>query len=99
MAVNPLDFLKNMSSVKSNIDNIKKEMSKITVCGKAGSNIVVIEMDGEFNVKKVSINKEFFDDLDNGAFEQMVKSALNDAVSKVKEEIKLKTIGVLPFGM
>ncbi len=40
MAVNPLDFLKNMSSVKSNIDNIKKEMSKITVCGKAGSNIV-----------------------------------------------------------
>ncbi len=45
-------------------------MSKITVCGKAGSNIVVIEMDGEFNVKKVSINKEFFDDLDNGAFEQ-----------------------------
>ncbi len=56
-------------------------------------------MDGEFNVKKVSINKEFFDDLDNGAFEQMVKSALNDAVSKVKEEIKLKTMGVLPFGM
>ncbi len=86
-----------MSSVKSNIDNIKKEMSKIAVCGKAGSNIVVIEMDGEFNVKKVSINKEFFDDLDNGAFEQMVKSALNDAVSKVKEEIKLKLWGFFPL--
>ncbi len=48
---------------------ILKGMSKITVCGKAGSNIVVIEMDGEFNVKKSFNNKEFFDDLDNGAFE------------------------------
>ncbi|WP_024653569.1 YbaB/EbfC family nucleoid-associated protein [Borrelia persica] len=96
MAVNPLDFLKNMSNFK---DNIKKEISQISVCGRAGSDVVVIDMNGEFVVKKVVIKKDFFDDLDNEALEHMVKSAFNDAVLKVKEEIKSKTMGSIPFGI
>ncbi|ANF33929.1 hypothetical protein A7978_02305 [Borrelia turicatae] len=99
MAVNPLDFLKNMSGFKDNIDNLKKEISQIVVCGKAGSDVVVVEMNGEFVVKKVVIKEEFFSDLDNEALEHMIKSAFNDAISKVKEEIKSKTMGSIPFGI
>ncbi|AHH10641.1 YbaB/EbfC family nucleoid-associated protein [Borrelia coriaceae] len=99
MAVNPLDFLKNMSGFKDNIDNIKKEVSQIVVCGKVGSDVVVVEMNGEFIVKSVTIKEEFFSDLDNDALEHMLKAAFNDAISKVKEEIKSKTMGSLPFGI
>ncbi|AHH08439.1 YbaB/EbfC family nucleoid-associated protein [Borrelia anserina] len=99
MGVNPLDFLKSMSSFKDNIDNIKKEISQIIVYGRAGSDVIVVEMNGEFIVKKVSIKEEFFSDLDNEALEHMMKSAFNDAISKVKEEIKSKTMGSIPFGI
>ena len=48
MAVGPLDFLKNMSNFKDNVENIKKEISRIIVYGKAGSDVVIVEMNGEF---------------------------------------------------
>ncbi|AWG42834.1 YbaB/EbfC family nucleoid-associated protein [Candidatus Borreliella tachyglossi] len=99
MSVNPLDFLKNMSNFKDNIDNIKKEISQISVYGRAGSDVVIVEMNGEFLVKKVTVKEEFFSDLDNEALEHMIKAAFNDAISKVKEEIKTKTMGSIPFGI
>ncbi|AGT27436.1 nucleoid-associated protein, YbaB/EbfC family [Borrelia miyamotoi] len=99
MSVNPFDFLKNMSNFKGNIDNIKREISQIVVCGRAGSDVVVVEMNGEFVVKKVTVKEEFFSDLDNESLEHMIKSAFNDAIFKVKEEIKSKTMGSIPFGI
>ncbi|WKC58017.1 YbaB/EbfC family nucleoid-associated protein [Borrelia sp. P9F1] len=99
MAVNPLDFLKNMSNLKDNVDSIKKEMSQIVVYGKAGSDVIVVEMNGEFFVKKVTVKEEFFSDLDNEALEQMIKAAFNDAIFKVKEELKSKAMGSIPFGI
>ncbi|BCR21886.1 YbaB/EbfC family nucleoid-associated protein [Borrelia sp. HM] len=99
MSINPFDFLKNMSNFKGNIDNIKREISQIVVSGRAGSDVVIVEMNGEFVVKKVTVKEEFFSDLDNESLEHMIKSAFNDAISKVKEEIKSKTMGSIPFGI
>ncbi|AYE36332.1 nucleoid-associated protein, YbaB/EbfC family [Borrelia turcica IST7] len=99
MAVGPLDFLKNMSNLKDNVENIKKEISQISVYGRVGSDVVIVEMNGEFIVKKVTIKEEFFSDLDNEALEHMIKAAFNDAISKVKEEIKTKTMDSIPFGI
>ena len=99
MSINPFDFLKSMSNFKGNIDNIKKEISQIVVCGRAGSDVVIVEMNGEFVVKKVTVKEEFFSDLDNESLEHMIKSAFNDAISKIKEEIKSKTLGSIPFGI
>ncbi|QMU99236.1 YbaB/EbfC family nucleoid-associated protein [Borrelia sp. A-FGy1] len=99
MAVSPLDFLKNMSNLKDNVDNIKKEISQISVYGRVGSDVVIVEMNGEFIVKKVTVKEEFFNDLDNEALEHMLKLAFNDAISKVKEEIKTKAMGSIPFGI
>lgn len=56
-------------------------------------------MNGEFVVKKVTVKEEFFSDLDNESLEHMIKSAFNDAIFKVKEEIKSKTMGSIPFGI
>ncbi|UER67635.1 YbaB/EbfC family nucleoid-associated protein [Borrelia sp. BU AG58] len=99
MVGSPLDFLKNMSNLKDNVDNIKREISQIVVYGRAGSDVVIVEMNGEFLVKKVTVKEEFFSDLDNEALEHMMKAAFNDAISKVKEEVKSKAMGSIPFGI
>ncbi len=59
MAVNPLDFLKNMSSVKSNIDNIKKEMSKLRFVVKLAAILLLLRWMANLMLKKFQLIRNF----------------------------------------
>ncbi len=59
MAVNPLDFLKNMSSVKNNIDNIKRKFLKLRFVVKQVAILLLLRWMANLMLKKFQSIRNF----------------------------------------
>jgi DNA-binding YbaB/EbfC family protein len=67
---------------------MEEQMDAIEVEGNAGGGMVKVTMDGHRNVLNVEISKEVVDPDDVEMLEDLVTAALNDALSKVEEQMK-----------
>lgn len=90
--MNPFDLLKNL-----NIEELKKKsqealegLKDISVTGEAGGGFVKITINGNFNILSIDYEESDVLTKDIPAFRDLIISAHNDAVEKMKEEIKIK---------
>ena len=88
------DNLGNMANAFSQMNGMKKQMkemqnrvAKIQVAGSAGAGIVTVTASGENRILDVKINKDLLDSDDTKMLEDLVISATNDALKKVKEAL------------
>ena len=90
--MNPLDLLKNL-----NIEELKKksqetigQLKELNITGEAGGGFVKVTIDGEFNILSIEYEKNDIITGDLRTFSDLIVAAQNDAVTKMKEEIRKK---------
>lgn len=95
-------LLKEAEKMQASMKKAQQELSELTVHGKSGGGMVVIQMNGRHEVSKVTIAKSLMDE-DVNMLEDLVAAAVNAAVLQVekisKEKISALTAGLqLPGG-
>jgi len=109
MNINPMDLLKNFQGIQSKMGEFQSKLSSLTVTGYAGGDMVKVEIDGHMQALDVRIAKEVLlgsEPGDTGMLEELIKSAFNDAVRRMKEKINeevssmtggINLPGMMPF--
>ena len=77
---------------------IQEELGKETVEATAGGGAVTVTITGQLQVKSVKINPEVIDPDDAEILEDLVLTAVNDAIKK-SQELQAKRLSVLTGGM
>ena len=90
--MNPFDLLKNL-----NLDDLKKksmemmsEIKEMVVVGESGGGFVKIKINGEFIVLSIDFENNELLKEDLSTFRDLIISAHNDAVNKMREELQKK---------
>lgn len=79
-----MNMLKKANDFKSKIES---ELKNIKSQGTAGGDIVKINMNGQFEVEEVTINKDVFNQEDTKFLEDLIMSCVNDATKKIKQSL------------
>lgn len=70
------------------IKTVQEDIEKIEVEGASGGGLVKISLKGDKAVKSVFIDPSIIDKENKTMLETLIKSALNDALNHLQEEIK-----------
>ena len=76
-----MDQLKMINEVKK----IQKQLKKEIISVSAGDDAVVVDINGELKVQKVTIDPEKIDLEDIAELEKWLKNAINDGYAKAQE--------------
>ncbi|HOV14895.1 MAG TPA: YbaB/EbfC family nucleoid-associated protein [Spirochaetota bacterium] len=88
--MNPFDLLKNFDVEdfkKKSAETISK-MRDMKVTGESGSGFVKVTINGEFYITDIDFEENSFIKEDLPAFRDLIISAQNDAVTKMKDELQ-----------
>ncbi|MEO0442365.1 MAG: YbaB/EbfC family nucleoid-associated protein [Pseudomonadota bacterium] len=91
------NLMKQAQAMQENMQKMQEEIASIEVCGDAGAGMIKVTMTGRHDVKSVEIDPSLFSE-DKGLLEDLIASAVNDAVRKVEVANKDK-MGNLAEGM
>lgn len=83
------NLMKEAQKMQDRMKAAQEELTKLTVEGKAGGGMVMVEMNGQHNVSKVKINPSLLEE-DAEMIEDLVAAATNDAVQKIEKASKEK---------
>ena len=90
--MNTFDLLKNFNieELKNKSEEILNQLKEMIVTGEAGGGFVKITINGEFSVLSIEYEENDIIKEDLNTFRDLIISAQNDAVFKMREEIKKK---------
>ena len=90
--MNPFDLLKNfnMEDLKKKSQETLSTLKDISATGEAGGGFVKITINGEFSILSIEYEEADILKEDLSAFRDLIISAHNDAVVKIKAEIQKK---------
>lgn len=83
-------MLKQALDAKSKIEELKEKLGAERVESSTGGGMVVVVMTGKFEVESIKIDPEIIDKNDPEMLETLVRAAVNDAVNRVQELVKVK---------
>ena len=85
-----MDFMqmfKQFGDMKGRMDEIKQRMSKMRIVGESGAGMVKVTVNGDGQVLKVDIDRAMLAPEDNEMLEELIVSAVNDAVNRAREAL------------
>ncbi len=88
---NPYDLMKQMNTIKTQMENLKAELKNLIATGTAGAGMVNVSINGEYKVTKIEISDELYSMNDKGMIEVLIASAFNDATVKLKDLVDEKS--------
>ena len=94
--MNPFDMLKNFKDIQSQASEMQDKLKDIVAIGSAGGGMVVVEINGAFEIQRVNIEKSIVDPDDVKMLEDLVFAAFSQATSEIREKIKAETMGMMP---
>ncbi|MDQ7091885.1 MAG: YbaB/EbfC family nucleoid-associated protein [Methylococcales bacterium] len=83
------DIMQKAQKMQEDVKKIQEEIEALEITGESGAGLVKIIMTGKREVRKVTIDKSLVED-DKDMLEDLVASAINDAVRKVSRLKKEK---------
>ncbi len=83
--MSPAEIFKQLSSMQARMSELKGEIATHEFVGESGGGLVHVVMNGESEVKKVSIDPSLTSE-DLSVIEELVASAFNAAVQSVHKE-------------
>ena len=86
--MNPMDLLKNFQDMQGRMQEMQRRLKDIVVTGSSGGGMVKITMNGNMEVKSVSIAPEIVDPEDVGMLEDLVRAAMNSVNRELQESMK-----------
>ena len=102
--MNPFDLLKQFGNIQEKMKEVQERFRLVRVIGSAGGDMVQVELNGNLEVLGVHISGEAVDPQDLSMLEDLMRAALSDALTRVKEKLRdeMSAIGGglnLPPGM
>jgi DNA-binding YbaB/EbfC family protein len=88
MAVNPFDLLKQFGNLQERMNELQGRLVRVTAVGSAGGGMVQVELNGHLEAIRVVVSPEAVDPVDIPMLQDLLRSALSDALVKVKEKIR-----------
>jgi nucleoid-associated protein EbfC len=85
--MDPMDLLKNLKDLQSQMSGVQERLKDIIVQGSAGGGMVVIDMNGSMEVLSVKIAPEVVDPEDITMLEDLVLAACNSAATALREKM------------
>jgi DNA-binding YbaB/EbfC family protein len=85
MNLNFAEMLKNIGGIKEQVEAIRERVSRMHITGEAGGGMVKVTVTGEGVVTDIHIEKELLGSDGKEMIEELVISAVNDAMKKAKE--------------
>ena len=84
---NLTDLLRNVGKIHETVERTRERLSKLRVEGSAGGGAVVVVLSGRMELESIRIDPKLLSDGDVELLEDVVASAVNQGLSKLKEEI------------
>lgn len=91
-------LMKQAQRMQADVAKAQEELAKTTVTGNAGGGMVTATVNGAFDLVAIKIEKAVVDPSDVGMLEDLITSAVNAAVIKMRETSQQK-MGSLMGGM
>lgn len=94
------EIFSKVNEMKKQMEEAQSRISKMRISTSAGAGMVNVVVSGDGIIKNIEINKNLFDKEDLKMLEDLVLSAVNDALAKSKEatENELKNVTGGGFG-
>lgn len=96
--MNIQQMMKQAQAMQKKVAAMQEEQGNKIYEGKAGGNMVAIELNGKHEVKKINIDKTAIDPEDKEMLEDLVMAAFNDAKAKIDEDSENAMQGIMPAG-
>lgn len=87
----------NIFEIMKNFKQLQSNLSEVEATGRSGADMVVVTLNGKFELKELSISDEALSTNDGAVISELVKAAFNDAVQKVQQAIQ-QNIGTSDTG-
>lgn len=94
--MNPFDLLKNMKDIQAQAGEMQAKLKDISAIGSAGGGMVVVEINGAFELLRINIEKDAVDPEDIKMLEDLIFSAFSQASSEIKAKMQQETMGMMP---
>lgn len=78
-------LMRNASSMGERVKEMRESLAKETATGSAGGDMVQVEVTGLGEVKKLRLSPQLMERNDVELVEELVPSALNEALAKVRQ--------------
>lgn len=78
-------LLKNASSIGEKAKEMKESLAREIVTGRAGGDLVEVEVSGVGEVKKLRIAPELMEKNDVELLEELIPAAMNEALTEVRK--------------
>ena len=91
-------LLRQAQELQARLAKAQEELGNLTVEASAGGGAVKIVMDGQQRVHSVTISKEAIDPEDVGLLEDLVLTAVNEAIKK-SQELAQSHLGKITGGL
>jgi DNA-binding YbaB/EbfC family protein len=82
------DLMQQAQKMQEKMQEAQEKLAELEVTGEAGAGLVKIVMTGKHQARKLSIDNSLIADNDQEMLEDLIVSAINDAVRKVDEANK-----------
>ena len=96
--MNQFEMMKNLAGMQSQLKNAQEQLSNITATGSSGGNMVVVTLNGKFELVGIKLDPICVDNRDIPMLQDLILSAFHDASQKIQEQIK-SSLGPMLAGM
>lgn len=79
------DIMGKVKEMQQKMAVLQEELGRRTVTGSSGGGIVTVVATGKMEITSVSVDKALLDDSDTTMLEDLVRTAVNDALAKARE--------------
>lgn len=92
MKGNISQLMQQAQKVQEDLKKAQAEMAEMEITGEAGGGLVKVMMNGQYEVRKVSIDPDTGDDRE--MIEDLVAAAVNDAVNRIQSAMQERMSGL-----
>ena len=83
-------LMRQAQKLQTDMAKVQEDLAKLECEGDAGGGMVTATVNGQFDIVRVKIDKTVVDPNDVAMLEDLITSAINKAVTKVRETSKEK---------
>jgi DNA-binding protein, YbaB/EbfC family len=80
-----LDIMKKVQEMQANMAQLQEELGSKVLTGSSGGGMVTVTCNGRQELLSVSIDKSMLDDSDSTMLEDLVLTAVNDALKQSRD--------------
>jgi len=84
-------MMRNLPKLREEMEQMQQRIGSLSAEGNAGAGMVKAKVNGKFELLALTITDDAMKTGDREMLEDLIKSAVNQAISKVREEIATET--------